>query len=154
VLTSARQDAWGRVEVAVSDAEHWFPSHVKALAEEECWELLAGQDVGRVAYCDDRGPVVLPVNYSLDRQTILIRLAPYSRLAVHLEDALASFQIDEYDHYNQSGWSVLLRGQAAHIDAATLRDQTSQPFPWAEGERSLLVRIAPDEVTGRRLLPA
>jgi hypothetical protein len=94
------------------------------------------------------------VNYSLDRHAILIRLAPYSKLAVHLEDALASFQIDEYDTYNQSGWSVLLRGTAAHIDAATLPAEGARPFPWAEGERSLVVRITPDEITGRRLLPA
>lgn len=138
----------------MTDAEHWFPSHVTALSEEECWELLAGQEVGRVAYCDDRGPVVIPVNYVLDRQAILIRLAPYSRLAVHLEDALVSFQIDDYDSYNQSGWSVLLRGKAVHIDASTLPDAEGQPFPWAEGERNLLVRIRPDEITGRRLLPA
>jgi len=138
----------------VSDAEHWFPSHVRHLAEEECWEILADHDVGRVAYCDDRGPVVLPVNYSLDRQAILIRLAPYSRLAVQLEDALASFQIDEYDNFNQSGWSVLLRGKATHVETAAPSAEGDQPFPWAEGERSLLVRITPDEITGRRLLPA
>jgi hypothetical protein len=91
------------VVYAVHQHEPTHPGGAERLAEQECWELLAGHEVGRVAYCDDRGPVVLPVNYSLDRQTILIRLAPYSRLAVHLEDALASFQIDEYDSYNQPG---------------------------------------------------
>ena len=41
--------------------ERWFPSHLKELGDTECLELLDHHQIGRVAYCDDLGPVVLPV---------------------------------------------------------------------------------------------
>ena len=43
------------------------------LTKSECFELLARQHVGRVAVVDDQGPVVFPVNYVLDRHTVLFR---------------------------------------------------------------------------------
>jgi hypothetical protein len=63
--------------------ERWFPSHLKELGEPECLELLAEHHVGRVAYCDDLGPVVLPVNYAVDQGTILIQTprTPRSQVA-------------------------------------------------------------------------
>jgi nitroimidazol reductase NimA-like FMN-containing flavoprotein (pyridoxamine 5'-phosphate oxidase superfamily) len=132
--------------------ERWFPSHLRELAPRECLELLAGQDVGRVAYCTDQGPVVLPVNYTLDGDTVLFRVSPHSVLAHHLQDAPASFQIDEFESYSQSGWSVLVRGVASYVDVTDLPDAL-EPYAWAEGQRTLHVRITPHELSGRQLLP-
>ena len=138
----------------MSPEEHWFPSHLKALDKAECLELLASHQVGRVAYCDDLGPVVLPVNYVVDLDTVLLRVAPHSTLARNLRSAPASFEIDDFDDFNQSGWSVLVRGDAAYVDIAELPDEDSRPIPWAEGERTFHIRITPHDITGRRLLPA
>ena len=49
------------------------PGRLRVLTRSECFELLAGGQFGRVAVVDDRGPVVLPVNYVLDRHTIVFR---------------------------------------------------------------------------------
>ena len=43
--------------VTTSPDERWFPSHLREIDKAECLELLAGHTVGRVAYCDDLGPV-------------------------------------------------------------------------------------------------
>ena len=137
----------------MSAKEHWFPSHLKELDKAECLELLASHQVGRVAYCDDLGPVVLPVNYVLDLDTLLLRVSPHSTLARNLRSAPASFEVDEFDDYNESGWSVLVRGDAAYVDAAELPDEDNRPFAWAEGDRSLHIRITPHDITGRMLLP-
>jgi nitroimidazol reductase NimA-like FMN-containing flavoprotein (pyridoxamine 5'-phosphate oxidase superfamily) len=99
--------------------DRWFPSHRKELGEPECLELLAEHHVGRVAYCDDLGPVVLSVNYAVDQGTILIQTSPHSTLASRLRTAPASFEIDEFDQYTQTGWSVLVRGSAAYVDRPT-----------------------------------
>jgi nitroimidazol reductase NimA-like FMN-containing flavoprotein (pyridoxamine 5'-phosphate oxidase superfamily) len=120
----------------------------------ECLELLASHRVGRVAYCDDLGPVVLPVNYVIDRDTVLIQLSPHSTVAQNLRSARASFEIDEFDDYNQSGWSVLVRGDAAHVESADLPDDDGRPVAWAEGQRTFHVRITPHDISGRRLLSA
>lgn len=138
----------------MSSREHWFPSHMREMGEAECLEALAAHEVGRVAYCDDGGAVVLPVNYTLDQDTILIRVAPHSGLARHLRGAPASFQIDDFDAYNQTGWSVLVRGEASYVDSGDLPAGQDPPFAWAEGQRTLHIRITPHEITGRRLIPA
>ena len=109
--------------------EWWFPSHLRDMGGAECLELLASHQVGRVAYCDDLGPVVLPVNYVIDHDTVLIQLSPHSTLARNLRSTPASFEIDEFDDYNQSGWSVLVRGAATYVDPADLRDATTGPSP-------------------------
>ena len=102
----------------MSGNERWFPSHLKELREPECLELLAQHEVGRVAYCDDLGPVVLPVNYALDQGTILIQVSPHSTLANHLRDTPASFQIDEFDDYTQTAgacWSEASPRTSIHL---------------------------------------
>jgi hypothetical protein len=134
--------------------ERWFPSHLREMDRSECLELLASHQVGRVAYCDDLGPVVLPVNYSLDHETVLIRIFPHSTLARHLQSERASFEIDDFDYYNQSGWSVLVRGDAAHVEGVDLPSQVDRPIAWADGQRTYYVRITPHDISGRRLLPA
>ena len=139
----------------MSPDERWFPSHLREISETECLDLLANHRVGRVAYCDDLGPVVLPVNYVLDQGTVLIQISPHSTLARHLRLAPASFQIDDFDDYNQSGWSVLVRGNASHVDSADLpTNDSDRPHAWAEGQRTFHVRITPHDISGRRLLPA
>jgi hypothetical protein len=138
----------------MSGNEGWFPSHLRELREAECLEFLAQHEVGRVAYCDDLGPVVLPVNYALDQGTVLIQVSPHSSLAGHLRDAPASFQIDEFDDYTQTGWSVLVRGIAAYVDPTDLPGDNDRPHTWAEGQRTLHIRLTPHVISGRRLLPA
>ena len=138
----------------MSPEERWFPSHLKELDKAECLELLASHQVGRVAYCDDLGPVVLPVNYVVDLDTVLLRVSPHSTLARNLRSAPASFEVDDFDDYNQSGWSVLVRGDAAYVDFAELPDEDNRPIPWVEGERTFHIRITPHDITGRRLLSA
>ena len=135
--------------------ERWFPSHLREIDHAECLDLLAAHQVGRVAYCDDLGPVVLPVNYVLDQDTVLIQVSPHSTLARHLRDAPASFEVDEFDDYTQSGWSVLVRGNATYVESADLPgEDEARPHAWAEGQRTLHVRITPQDISGRRLLPA
>lgn len=137
----------------MSTEERWFPGHLREIDEAECRELLASHQVGRVAYCDDLGPVVLPVNYVVDKGTVLLQVSPHSTLALNLRSARASFEIDEFDDYNQSGWSVLVRGDAEYVDPAEVPDDP-RPVAWAEGERTFHVRITPHDISGRRLLPA
>jgi hypothetical protein len=138
----------------MSPDERWFPSHLREIELAECLDLLAAHRVGRVAYCDSLGPVVLPVNYALDRDTILIQTSTHSNLARHLHTAAASFQVDEFDEYTQSGWSVLVRGQADYVQGVDLPPDEDRPHTWAEGQRTLHVRITPRDISGRRLLPA
>jgi hypothetical protein len=39
----------------MSPDERWFPSHLREIDQAKCLDLLAAQQVGRVAYCADLG---------------------------------------------------------------------------------------------------
>jgi nitroimidazol reductase NimA-like FMN-containing flavoprotein (pyridoxamine 5'-phosphate oxidase superfamily) len=136
----------------MSTTEHWFPGTLWELSEEECLDLLRGRSVGRVAFNDADGPVVLPVNYVLDNGTVLFRTAPQNTVARHILSGPAAFEVDETDDYTESGWSVLVRGRASFVHFDELPESGSRPEPWVEGTRSLYVRITPQTVTGRRVL--
>jgi uncharacterized protein len=138
----------------VSTQEHWFPGRLLEMRDQESRELMGSTSVGRVGFVDEDGPVVLPVNYVLDGQTVLFRTSPDNSLGHHLDGATVAFEVDEFDAYTQSGWSVLVRGVARFVSRdAQPRDESPQPFPWADGERNLVVRVTPERLTGRRLLP-
>lgn len=46
----------------------------------ECLRLVAGQQIGRVAYNGRFGPMVLPVNYRLFEDSIVFRAAQGRRI--------------------------------------------------------------------------
>ena len=56
------------------------PVRWQELSKSECFELLARQQLGRVAVVDDRGPIVFPVNFVLDRHMVVLRTDEGTRL--------------------------------------------------------------------------
>ena len=132
--------------------DRWFDEHLRELDPEECLELLASRPAGRVAYCVPEGPVVLPVNHVMDGQDILFSTSPHTELGREMISGHVAFQVDDFDEFHESGWSVLVRGNAEYDDSHAPR--TDLPTPWAAGTRNLVVRIRPRLITGRRLLPS
>lgn len=138
----------------MSRHEHWFPGRLTELSAGECRGLMGSTSVGRIAFDDADGPVVLPVNYVMAGENVLFRTSPHNAIARYVDSAMVAFQVDEFDDFTQSGWSVLLRGKASCVTPDELpSDEELRPFPWADGVRSLVIRITPSSVTGRRLLP-
>ncbi|QNN51879.1 pyridoxamine 5'-phosphate oxidase family protein [Nocardioides mesophilus] len=133
----------------------WAPGHLNELSAQECWDLLATHEVGRVGFCDGRGAVMLPVNYTVHDRSVLFRTSPDGLLGQHLRWGYAAFEVDEFDDYTQSGWSVLVRGPSRAADPGELPEtDEARPVPWAAGDRSLVLRVTPDQVTGRRVMPS
>jgi nitroimidazol reductase NimA-like FMN-containing flavoprotein (pyridoxamine 5'-phosphate oxidase superfamily) len=76
---------------------------------------------------------------------------PLAELASGADDV--AFEVDYHDTLSRRGWSVLLNGSAVVVDADEVPISSAdptQPEPWAEGERDLLVRLSPRTITGRR----
>lgn len=159
VATGYRGDALsitGAKGVAVGLTERWERGELQTLSSAECLQLLGSRDLGRMAYNDPEGPVVIPVNFVLDGDTVIIATSPHTDLGRrHAHAGTVAFQVDEIDQQAHSGWSVLLRGTAEAVDYAELpASYHSRPAPWAGGVRTLYLRIVPSNITGRRLLPA
>jgi uncharacterized protein len=142
-------------EEGVMDADaRWFQGRLLELDETECWELVGSREVGRVAYVDGLGPMVLPLTYSTHGRSVLFRVAPYSQLARQLPDTDAALEVDDIDYFTRSGWSVVLRGAVEKVESDELPAPEDRPTPWPAGQRSLYLRLTPRTVTGRRLLEA
>ena len=130
------------------------PGRVIEMPAGECRDLMGSTLVGRVAFVDKDGPVVLPVNYVLDGNAVVFCTSSANTIGRHLDSGTVAFEVDEFDHVTQSGWSVLVRGVATFVSPRELsRDEGLRPFTWADGVRTLVVRVTPLSVSGRRLLP-
>ncbi len=126
------------------------------LPRDECMHLLASAVIGRVVFTAAALPAVQPVNFALDTDgAVIIRTAAGSRLASAARNAVLAFEVDEFDVAARAGWSVIVTGRADVVRDEALRSRLrALPLsPWAGGDRSEFVRIAPEIVSGRRVAP-
>jgi len=130
---------------------------LEEIPADECYRLLATQEIGRLAVNAEHHPLVFPVNFALDGTTIVIRTRAGTNLAA-AEHANVSFEVDEIDRRTRSGWSVLVRGQAEEVGDAHRADLVARTHatgvePWAPGDAGHWVRLIPHAITGRRIVP-
>ena len=130
---------------------------MQALSTEECYRLLATQEIGRIGVNAEHYPLILPVNYGVDGSTLVIRTRPGTILR-SAEHANVTFEVDEIDRRTRSGWSVLVRGHAEevgdeHREELVTRTLGTGVEPWAPGEHGNWVRLIVHDVTGRRIVP-
>lgn len=121
----------------------------------ECEALLRAGVAGRVAFvADDGRPVIVPVNYAIVADSIVIRTSPYGLLGTHGRNTAMAFEVDQFDYANHRGWSVLARGTSKVLkheaDIEEVR-RVWEPQPWASGTRTMWLRLHWDELTGRRV---
>jgi nitroimidazol reductase NimA-like FMN-containing flavoprotein (pyridoxamine 5'-phosphate oxidase superfamily) len=125
------------------------------MSAQECLHLLADPDlhVGRLALILDDEPVILPVNFTVDRGVIVFRTETGSLLAYATRGAPVAFEVDKVDPAWREGWSVLVRGRGEHVsDPDELVRLRSLPLqPWAPGDKALFARIVPTAISGRRI---
>jgi nitroimidazol reductase NimA-like FMN-containing flavoprotein (pyridoxamine 5'-phosphate oxidase superfamily) len=124
------------------------------LSPEECRELLSAGLVGRVAVCTPVGPHIVPVNYAVVDDAVVIRTTPYSVLGSHARGATLAVEVDQFDYERQRGWSVVARGRAEAVNGAEELNHIRSvwdPHTWATGQRNLYLRMRWSELTGRRL---
>jgi uncharacterized protein len=135
--------------MTVIDGRTWL-EHLDA---RHCWELLASVPVGRIGVLNDSAPEIYPVNHAVDRQTVVFRTDPGTKLRGLLRNPAVCFEVDGVDPEDGTGWSVLVKGRAVQIrDADELRAADRlQLQPWTLGDKVRWIRILPAEVTGRRI---
>jgi len=98
-------------------------------------------------------PSIVPVNYLLDEDKIVIRTDAGSKLAAALRGAPVAFEVDGVDETHQVGWSVVVRGRAEEVtDEDKLAELRQTPLlAWHPRTNPRYVRINPSQVIGRRI---
>jgi nitroimidazol reductase NimA-like FMN-containing flavoprotein (pyridoxamine 5'-phosphate oxidase superfamily) len=125
---------------------------VTVLELNECWRLLRQAEVGRLAVSIRDLPDLFPINFIVDRGTVVFRTAEGTKLAAAVLGRAVAFEIDGYDAEAGEAWSVVIKGRAVEIERMQdVFDALDLPlFPWHASPKHRFVRIEPDDVTGRR----
>ena len=128
---------------------------ISELPEAECRVLLSTTTVGRIAFVDDEGQQLVPVNFAFIDDAIYFRTRPdgfLARLALGHDDV--AFGVDHHDDTYRHVWNVTFRGAVEQVeDRATISMVLSHGRlrPWAGGVRPMVMRVVPEDISGRRV---
>ena len=126
---------------------------LEAFGPEVCRRLLRRHRFGRIAVTDADGPVIFPVNYMMDGDSIVFRTDEGTKLHSARAGATVAFEIDGVDPVHRLGWSVLARGVLEPVAATDASSERAvlPAAPYPEGRRTHVVRISSPHLTGRRI---
>lgn len=125
---------------------------VTNLTSDLCWSRLRTMVVGRLAFAGGEHPELFPINYLVDRGTIIFRTAPGTKLAASMDRLPVAFEVDGYEPASNEAWSVVVKGILEPVlETTEIVDDLALPlFPWQNGEKGFFVRIVPDSLSGRQ----
>lgn len=121
----------------------------------DCLDRLRSTRIGRLAFFSDGYPMILPVNHSMDGDSVVFRTSMGSKLAAAESEMPVAFEVDGFDADRRAGWSVLVRGDARTVDqpGELHRLDAMGVWPFADAvERNHWVRIVTTEITGRKIV--
>ncbi len=118
-----------------------------------CLRLLSTVPIGRIGLSAGALPVVLPVNFVLWNEEVVVRTGSGGKLNAALVNSVVAFEADHYDGLSHTGWSVLLQGSSREItDPLEIEAVRRLPLrPWVEPGKDRFISIAADLVSGRRV---
>lgn len=122
---------------------------VLVMSDDECWERLATQEVGRIVTRIADRVDIFPVNYVVDDGSLLMRTAQGSKLFELTVNDEVLFEVDGHD--DAHAWSVVVRGRAHALDtSAEVEHADSLGLrPWIPTLKHVYVRIVPESMSGR-----
>jgi nitroimidazol reductase NimA-like FMN-containing flavoprotein (pyridoxamine 5'-phosphate oxidase superfamily) len=125
------------------------------ISADECVRLLQSRRVGRIGFVADGQPLIFPVNYAFDGESVVFRTDTGTKLD-RAPLTKVCFEVDEIDEENGEGWDVLIQGRADDITESIdersefLRGEPVQPF--APGLKWHWIRVVRTEISGRRIV--
>jgi uncharacterized protein len=128
------------------------PTSVRHLSRAESLDLLQHRaSIGRLAFIAGGHPMILPVNYAADTDTIVFCTMPGTKLSAVGAGAEVVFEVDMNSAEYRSGWSVIVRGTAREITDARKLDglRWGALRSWAVSSTEHWVEISIDEISGR-----
>lgn len=125
---------------------------LRILSDDESWERLATEELGRLVTRVGDVLDIFPVNYVVDERTVVFRTAEGSKLFELTVNDEVLFEVDQ--HTDADAWSVVVRGHARRVDtsAEVARADELPLRPWLPTLKYNYVRIEPTSVSGRAFL--
>jgi nitroimidazol reductase NimA-like FMN-containing flavoprotein (pyridoxamine 5'-phosphate oxidase superfamily) len=126
---------------------------VEKLGESDCESFLAITHFGRIGFCDEDGPMILPVNYVIVDGGIVFR-TDATTVLTNVSRKSVAFEIDGWESPSVA-WSVVARGSALEVTraiGAEYDDLRSAHIPiFAPGAKSHWFAMNVASVSGRRI---
>jgi len=128
-------------------------SGARELTRAECLSLLPTVPVGRLVFTDRALPAVVPVNFVLDGDQVVVRTGASSTLAAAVRGAVVAFEVDDYDRSARNGWTVTVTGRARQVtDPRELARLAERDLvPWVDADLPHFVVVPVELVSGRRV---
>jgi uncharacterized protein len=122
-----------------------------ALSVSASWAHLRGAAVGRLAVVVDGRPDIFPVNFLVDRGSVVFRTATGTKLDAASDQPVA-FEADGYEPDTGEAWSVVVKGTAREVEELdeVIAALELPLAPWHASRKPRIIRIAPDDISGRR----
>jgi uncharacterized protein len=125
---------------------------IEELARDDCLARMATQRLGRLGVAVDGVPLVLPMQFVLDGETVVFQTNQGAKV-LHVPLSSVSFEVDDVDWEKGVGWSVLVQGYGADITSSI--DEASEALrgltihSWAPEPADRWLKIIPRTITGR-----
>lgn len=126
---------------------------LEILDEDECLALLAHEPVGRLGLTSTALPVVLPVNFTLFGRSIVFASEPGLKLDAARQRTVACLEVDGFDGWAHTGWSVLATGRLQEITepARVAEAKKLALSPWAISHPQFYAELNIELLSGRRI---
>ena len=127
---------------------------VLELSYEECEKLLRAGVFGRMVLNRPTGPEIVPVNYVVVGNAVLVRTSPGSLLDRLADGALLAFETDDVNYERWHGWSVVARGRGERVTPEELTEEEAAvpgPPAWIRRDVESWIRLRWVTLTGRRI---
>jgi len=123
---------------------------ITELTSDQCWQLLRSGDLGRIAASAAGTIDIFAINYAVERETIMFRTAPGTKLLELAINDRVAFEID--GHNESEAWSVVVKGRAERVERQSEMDaaETLGLTPWIPTLKYRWVRIRPTDIVGRQ----
>jgi nitroimidazol reductase NimA-like FMN-containing flavoprotein (pyridoxamine 5'-phosphate oxidase superfamily) len=141
----------GRARI-VGAMDEFENTGIQHLTIDMCWRLLRATDVGRLAVVVSARPEIFPVNFVVDRGTLVFRTGEGTKLAAATIWPAVAFEVDGVDAAAGEAWSVVVKGTARELKGLyeQLEAEDLPLAPLHTSPKNRFLRIEPDEISGRR----
>ena len=119
----------------------------EAMTAEQCRRLLASTHIGRIALTVGALPVVLPVQYALDADHLLVRTPGHHDVGRGVDGQVVGFEADQLDLDHGAGWCVSVTGTVHVVDR---HGDVGTVHPWFSD--GMLLSLDTDVIAGHRIV--
>lgn len=145
---SIHHDHWAHLPATAT----MDPHGLGVLDESACLSLLGTRSIGRLGFSAGALPVVFPVNFVLDGESVVFRTESGEKLRAAEQGAVACFQADDIDPFSHTGWSVLVTGRLGVVGEDRGEWARSLPLvPWGPARSGVFVELPVELASGRVL---